>query len=81
MKPLEFPEQNIVYAKDQPEYIPLPGHKVADERGEFIFCMGLTFRERLRLLFTGKLWCSLLTFNKPLTPSFFSTKKADLFQS
>jgi hypothetical protein len=43
--------------------------------------MGLTFRERLRLLFTGKLWCSLLTFNKPLTPSFFSTKKADLFQS
>lgn len=79
MKPLEFKEQNIVYAKDQPEYIPLPGHKVRDERGEFIFCMGLSFRERLRVLFTGKIWCSLLTFNKPLTPSFFTTKKSDLF--
>jgi len=80
MKPLEFKEQNTVYAKDQPEYTPLPGHKVNDEKGEFIFCMGLTFRERVRLLFTGKLWCSLLTFNKPLTPSFFTTKKSDLFQ-
>jgi hypothetical protein len=78
MKPLEFKEQNIVFAKDQPEYMPLPGHKVNDERGEFIFCMGLSFTERLRLLFTGKLWCSLLTFNKPLTPSFFTTKKSDL---
>jgi len=80
MKPLEFPEQNIVYAKDQPEYVPLLGHKVDGPKGEFIFCMGLTLRERLQILFTGKLWCSLLTFNKPLTPSFFSTKKSDLFQ-
>lgn len=24
MKPLEFKEQNIIFAKDQPEYIPLP---------------------------------------------------------
>lgn len=79
MKPLEFKEQNTVYAKDQPEYLPIPGHKVNDERGEFIFCVGLTFRERLRLLITGKLWCSILTFNKPLTPSFFSTKKSDVF--
>lgn len=80
MKPIEFKEQNVVYAKDQPEYIPLPGHKVDSPKGEFIFCMKLTFKERLRLLLTGKLWCSLLTFNKPLTPSFFSTKKSDLFQ-
>jgi hypothetical protein len=79
MKPIEFKEQNIVYAKDQPEYLPLPGHKVDDERGEFIFCMKLTFVDRVRVLITGKLWCSLLTFNRPLTPSFFTTKKSDLF--
>jgi hypothetical protein len=81
MKPIEFKEQNVVYAKDQPEYIPLPGHKVVDDnRGEFIFCMKLSLIERIRLLITGKLWCSLLTFNNPLTPSFFTTKKSDLFK-
>lgn len=79
MKPIEFKEQNIVFAKDQPEYVQLPAHRVSDEKGEVIFCMQLSFAERLRLLITGKLWCSLLTFNKPLTPSFFSTQKKDLF--
>lgn len=79
MRPIEFKEQNCVYAKDQPEYIPLPGHKVNDDRGEFIFCMKLTFTERIRVLITGKIWGSLLTFNKPLTPSFFTTKKSDMF--
>ena len=81
MKPLEFKEQNIIYSKDQPEYIPLPGHRVTDhETGQFIFCMGLSFWERIIVLFTGKIWCSLLTFNKPLTPSFFTTKKSDLLK-
>lgn len=81
MKPLEFKEQNCVYAKDQPEYIPLPAHKVADQKGEVIFCMGLTWKERIKLLITGKLWCSLLTFNKPLTPSFFSVNKKHFFNN
>lgn len=27
MKPIEFNEQNAVYAKDQPEYTPLPVFK------------------------------------------------------
>jgi len=26
----------------------------------------------------SKLWCSLLTFNKPLTPSFFTVDKKDV---
>lgn len=79
MKPINFPEVNITYAKDQPEYLPLPGHKVDSPQGDFIFCMQLSFKERLKILFTGKLWCSLLTFNKPLTPSFFTVNKKDLF--
>lgn len=28
MKPVEFPGVNVVFAKDQPEYIPLPAMKV-----------------------------------------------------
>ncbi len=79
MKPLEFKEQNLTYAKDQPPYIPLPGHKIDEPEGGFIFCMGLSFRERCRVLFNGRIWVRLLTFNKPLTPSAFSTKKTDFF--
>ena len=80
MKAQEFKEQNIVFAKDQPEYLPLPGHKIKNNEGEFIFCMGLSFMERVRVLFNGHIWCSLLTFNGPLTPSRYSTKKSDFFK-
>lgn len=76
MKAIKFKEQNVVYAKDQPEYLPLPAFK--DEDGKVVFCMGLTFMERVRVLFTGIIWCSLLTFNKPLTPSYHTTKKSDI---
>lgn len=79
MKPVEFKEQNIVFAKDQRnQFIPLPGYKAKNPEGDFIFCMGLSFRERLRVLFRGRIWVSLLTFNGPLTPSRFSTKKSDM---
>ena len=66
MKPVEFAEQNCVYAKDQPEYLPLPVHKTLD--GEVTSCWGLTWRERLRVLLTGRIWWTVLTFNHPLQP-------------
>jgi hypothetical protein len=78
MKPIEFPEQNIVFGKDQPEYQPLPAFKSDGPIGEVISCWELSFRERLRILFTGKLWVSLCAFGRPLTPSFFTTKKSDV---
>ena len=78
MNPIEFKEQNVVFAKDQPEYQPLPAFRNNSPQGEVISCWKLSFRERLRILFTGKLWVSLCSFNKPLTPSFFTTKKSDV---
>ena len=66
MKPIEFPEQTCVYAKDQPEYEPLPVHKTHE--GIVTSCWKFTWRERLRVLWTGKVWCSTLTFNSPLQP-------------
>lgn len=78
MKPINFKEVNVTYAKDQPEYQPLPGCKIESPQGEFITCWQLSFTERIRILFTGKMWACLLTFNKPLTPSFFTTKKSDV---
>lgn len=80
MKPIEFKEQNIVFAKDQPEYLPLPAHKVVnDPKGQVIFCQYLSFRERIKLLFTGKVWVCLLSFNAALTPSFLTVDKSDVF--
>lgn len=87
MRPIKFKESNTLYAKDQPQYLQLPGFvdpNPLEPHGDVVFCMGLSFRERLRLLFTGRLWCSLRMFRthlgnvRPLTPSFFTTKKSDV---
>lgn len=66
MRPIDFPQSNVVYAKDQPEYLPLPAHRSPD--GEVTSCWGLTWRERLRVLRTGRIYFSQLTFNGPLQP-------------
>ena len=79
MKPKKFKEVNIEFAKDQPEYETLPAFRSSEPNGEVITCWNLTFGERLRILFKGEIWLSLLTFNKPLTPSFMTTKRGDLF--
>jgi hypothetical protein len=78
MEPIEFPEQNALFAANQPEYLPLPGFKVPGPDGIVVSCWRLSYRERFRLLFTGKVWLGLMTFGKPLTPSRLSTKKEDL---
>ena len=81
MKAVDFKESNHKFAEDQDQYHTLPGHfnKKIPSIGEFIFCMKLGFWERVRILFTGKMWCALLTHNKPLQPSRFSVKKSDFF--
>ena len=77
MKPIEFPEQTVVYAKDQPQYLPLPAMVDNNNNGMVISCWKPSFRDRLRVLFGAKLWVSLMMFGKPLTPSKFSFKKSD----
>ena len=78
MKPVKFKEQNVTFAENQPEYIPLPAHKVDEPEGRVISCWQLSFKERIKMLFSGKLWVTLLSFNKPLTPSNFTVYKKDL---
>lgn len=76
MKLIEFPEHNIVYAKDQPQYWPLPAYKVPnDMRGQMICCWYLSWIERIKMLFTGRIWHSVYTFNKPLQPQMMWTDK------
>ena len=66
MIPIKFQEHNTVFAKDQPEYLPLPAH--VDREGVCTFCWKLSWRERFVLLFTGRLWHQVLTFKQLLQP-------------
>ena len=75
MRPIPFKEQNEVLAKDQPQYIPLPAYVGDDANGEVITCWELSMRERIKLLFTGKLWISKLTFGQLLQPLLPSVDK------
>lgn len=81
MTPIKFAEANVTFAENQPEYNALPAFKNNSPEGEVVSCWQLSFTERLRILFTGKLWVSLYSFNRPLTPSYFSTKKSDVLTS
>ena len=80
MKPTEFKEQNVVFAKDQKEYLPLPAYKEQSTEGYVVSCWKLSFLERLKLLFFGKLWVNVMTFNHPLQPMYFTVSKKDIFQ-
>lgn len=77
MNPIEFKDQNRVYAKNQPEYMPLPALKL--DSGEIIACWKMSFKERIKVLFTGKTWVSLMCFDNPLTPSFISVNRKEIY--
>jgi len=78
MQLIEFEEQTVVIAKDQPEYLPLPAHQFNDKQGRIAFCWKMTWRERIKVLFTGLLWQQVLTFNQPLQPQMMETIKPDM---
>lgn len=76
MNPIKFKESNVVFAENQSEYLPLPAFK--DVNGIVITCWKLSVKERLKILFGGKIWLSMMTFNKPLTPVHVTTYKSDV---
>lgn len=76
MTPVKFDGVNVVYAENQPEYFPLPGYRKPN--GEFTTCWKLTWRERLRVLFHGRFWLNVLTFNNPLQPLCPGTQRKDV---
>jgi hypothetical protein len=65
MKPSSFPQSNVVFAKDQPEYLPLPAYR--NDR-ETISRWQLTWRERLAVLLGGVIWLRQCNFGQPLQP-------------
>lgn len=69
MIPINFPESNVEMRGD---HIEIDGHKVGnlrvwcgDDKEKYISCWRPSFTERVKLLFTGKLWC---TFHQSTFP-------------
>jgi hypothetical protein len=56
----------VVYAKDQPQYIPLPVRRTQD--GEVVSRWKPNWRARIAVLFGADFYLTMLTFNGPLTP-------------
>jgi hypothetical protein len=79
MKPIKWKHYNATYVANQKGYQPLPALKLDTEQGEVISCWKLTIWERIKLLITGRIWMSLFSFNKPLTPSFLTTKRKEVY--
>lgn len=77
MKPTEFKEQNVVYAKDQKEYTPLPALKFED--GTVISCWKVSWKELLKIMWHRRVWVSVLTFNNPLQPLLVVDDSKELF--
>jgi hypothetical protein len=69
MKPIDFPEANALFAKNQPPYLPLPGYSDPKDRtGLVITCWRGSWRERWLFLLTGRLYLRVLTFKQLLQP-------------
>jgi len=68
MKPIPFDEQNVVFAENQPEYLPLPAFRTSE--GEVVTCWELSDEEKEQVAKTGRVWHHVLTFNQPLQPLF-----------
>lgn len=66
MEPIKFDECNVIFAEDQKEYNPLPAHK--SDQGIVTSCWKMTWKERVKVFFVGKVYLQLFTFNSPLQP-------------
>ena len=77
MKPVEFPGHNVVFAKDQPEYLPLPALRVPGPEGEVITCWELSDEELEEIKRTKRIYLSQWTFNNPLQPIRMTTELSD----
>lgn len=64
--PIRFNEVNCTFAETQPQYTTLP--TVIELDGCVTSCWQLTRWERIKLLFTGKIWLQQLAYGHALQP-------------
>lgn len=73
MELVEFPEQTFVIARDQPQYNPMPAH--IDIAGVVTCQWKLSWKERLKIVLSGKIWHQIHTFGRPVQPQRLDVEK------
>jgi len=68
----------VVYAKDQPQYQPLPVLRSSD--GSVVSRWRLSWKERFKVFFSGDIYLFVSTFNQPLQPVLIEVDKPKLEQ-
>lgn len=72
-------EVEVVFGANQTkDYSPLPAIKVADKEGRVITSWHLTLWERLRVLWTGRIYLQQLTFNQLLQPQLMTVDEPEI---
>lgn len=64
----KFEGHNVIIASNQPPYKPMPAYRFGDDSGTTLICWKLGFWERLNILWTGRIWHFILTFDQPMQP-------------
>jgi len=65
MDPIEFPEQNTVWKPSQQTHRPLPAYV---DVMQTISLWRLSWRERLQVFWSGRLWLRQCNYGEPLQP-------------
>lgn len=79
MKPIKFEDANVTFAQGQRDYIPLPALALETPEKHVITCWKLSWKERIIVMFTGRLWMSQLTFGNRLQPILPVTDRRELY--
>lgn len=69
----------VVYAKDQPEYIPLPAIRFPAQEGLVVTRWTFTSEERDAIYDGADLYLATWTFNQPLQPLLLTTSPEEIF--
>ena len=79
MEIVKFDDCNVAIAEKQKEYQTLHALRIGNQQDTIITCWGLSFWERVRVLFLGRIWMSESNFYKDITPRLLSTNRNDLY--
>ena len=63
----------VVFAKDQPEYIPLPAVRLIGDEGQIVTRWELSDDDRARIAAGASVYLSVRTFGRPLQPVLLET--------
>lgn len=76
MKPIDFEGADMVFGKNQPEYMPLPAKQV--NNNTIMTCWELTDEDILLINSSKKIWLGIMTFGKPLQPVLLTASRTDI---